>query len=94
MIFPGMKTFYGMICLAALLITGCGTKEAKTMNAGNIEFFMQNSIRITSGAGKIYADPFQMKEDCKGCQGEYRYCCSQEHGKKGDVRSVKARKQD
>ena len=63
MIFPGMKTFYGMICLAALLITGCGTKEEKAMNAGNIEFFTQNSIRITSGAGKIYADPFQMKED-------------------------------
>ncbi len=28
----------------------------------NIEVFCQNSIRIESEAGRIYVDPFQMKE--------------------------------
>ncbi len=31
--------------------------------AGNIEVFTQNSIRISCGAGKVYIDPFKMKEE-------------------------------
>lgn len=33
------------------------------MNTDNIELFTQNSIRITSGAGKIYIDPFKIREE-------------------------------
>ena len=32
---------------------------------GNIEVFIQNSIRIRSRVGVIYIDPFQMKEELK-----------------------------
>ena len=32
---------------------------------GNIEVFIQNSIRIRSRVGVIYIDPFQMKEEPK-----------------------------
>ena len=31
----------------------------------NIEVFTQNSIRIRSGVGVVYIDPFQMKEEPK-----------------------------
>ena len=38
-------------------------KEDTTMNTDNIELFTQNSIRITSGAGKIYIDPLDIKDE-------------------------------
>ena len=37
-------------------------KEDEDMNTENIELFTQNSIRITSDAGKIYIDPFRINE--------------------------------
>lgn len=38
-------------------------KEDEVMNTDNIELFTQNSIRITSSAGKIYIDPFRVNEE-------------------------------
>ena len=38
-------------------------KEDEDMNTENIELFTQNSIRITSSAGKIYIDPFRINEE-------------------------------
>lgn len=38
-------------------------KEDEVMNTDKIELFTQNSIRITSGAGKIYIDPFKIKDE-------------------------------
>ena len=31
----------------------------------NVEVFTQNSIRISGGNGKIYIDPFRMREEPK-----------------------------
>lgn len=41
------------------------TNEKEAIMTENIEVFTQNSIRIRTGAGIVYIDPFQMKEEPK-----------------------------